>query len=246
MLSNLATHSLFPYNTAVMSNSTIGRNKEKVRLKRKKGRSNSSARWLQRQLNDPYVNEAQRLGYRSRAAFKIIELNDKFDFIRKGMKVLDLGAAPGGWSQVVAQMIDAGKKNGGTVVAIDILPMESITDVITLEGDIYDENIDALLMEKLGGPPDLVMSDMAANTTGHSKTDHIRTIALAEAAADVAVSNLTEGGAFVAKVFQGGANKELMDVLKKHFKTVKHFKPPSSRKGSPETYVVAVGFRKGV
>ncbi len=218
---------------------TLSRNKAKTNLKRKKGRKNSSQRWLQRQLNDPYVHEARKKGYRSRAAFKLLQLNEKFHFLKTGQKVLDLGAAPGGWTQIAANAVAP----QGKVVGIDILEMEPIAGAVNLQGDIYDEGVLDTLIQELGSKADLVLSDMAANTIGHAATDNLRTIALAEAAADVAIHTLKESGTFVGKVFQGGANKGLLDLLNAHFEKVKHFKPPASRKGSPETYVVAMGFK---
>lgn len=215
-----------------------GRGGLHVRVKTAKKRSVSSTRWLQRQLNDPYVRRAQAEGYRSRAAYKLIELDDKFGFIRKARAVVDLGITPGGWSQVV-------RKNNprARVAGIDLLACEPIEGVEILEMDFMDDAAPDALIEALGCAPDLVISDMAANTVGHQQTDHLRTIGLAETAADFAVQTLQPGGAFVAKVFAGGADHTLLTLLKKHFTTVKHAKPPASRKGSPELYVVAQGFK---
>lgn len=215
-----------------------GRGGLHVRVKTARKRTASSTRWLQRQLNDPYVRRAQAEGYRSRAAFKLIELDEKFGLLRKARAVVDLGITPGGWSQVVR------KANPRAHVAgIDLLACEPIEGVAILEMDFMDDDAPDALIEALGGAPDLVISDMAANTVGHPQTDHLRTIGLAETAADFAVQTLQPGGAFVAKVFAGGADRELLTVLKQNFTTVKHAKPPASRKGSPELYVIAQGFK---
>ncbi|MGB3712318.1 MAG: RlmE family RNA methyltransferase [Erythrobacter sp.] len=215
-----------------------GRNPDR-RVKTAKKRSASSARWLQRQLNDPYVRQAKADGYRSRAAYKLIELDDRFGLIRGAKRVVDLGIAPGGWSQVVRQKAPKAK-----VVGIDLLPTEPIEGVTIFEMDFMDDAAPAALEEALGGPPDLVLSDMAANTVGHKQTDHLRTMALVEAGAWFAVETLEPGGAFVAKVLAGGTDAELLALLKKHFTSVKHAKPPASRKGSSEWYVIAQGFKK--
>lgn len=196
-------------------------------------------RWLDRQLNDPYVREAKTKGYRSRAAFKLIELDSKFHFLKKGARVLDLGAAPGGWSQVAAARIG----NTGRIVAADILPMEPIPGVEVFQADLTDNHVPAMLKEALGGPADLVLTDMAAPTTGHRATDHLRTLALFEIALDVAEDTLKPGGAFVGKVFRGGATGDLLARIKKLFADVKHVKPPASRAESVELYLVAKGFR---
>ncbi|TIX51101.1 RlmE family RNA methyltransferase [Alteraurantiacibacter aquimixticola] len=208
------------------------------RLKTAKKRKASSQRWLERQLNDPYVKQAKADGYRSRAAFKLIELDDKFGLVKGAQRVVDLGIAPGGWSQVVRKRAP---KAG--VVGIDLLETEPIEGVTIFQMDFMDDAAPQKLEEALDGPPDLVLSDMAANTVGHKQTDHLRTMALVEAGAWFAVETLAEGGAFVAKVLAGGTDKDLLDLLKKHFKTVKHAKPPASRKGSSEWYVVAQGFK---
>ena len=210
-----------------------------VRVKTAKRRSASSARWLQRQLNDPYVGEAGRQGYRSRAAFKLVQLDDKLKLLRPGARVVDLGAAPGGWSQVAAARIAP----GGQVVAIDLLPLEPIAGVELLEGDFLEASAPVRLEAALGGPADLVLSDMAAPATGHAKTDHLRIMGLAEAALDFAEQVLAPGGGFVAKVLQGGAERDLLDRLKRGFAKVRHVKPPASRKESAELYVVATGFK---
>src|SRR6202012_5780107 len=213
-----------------------GRGRVPVKVKKDRGRSQSSRAWLQRQLNDPYVAKAKASGYRSRAAFKLVELDDKFHFLKKGAKVLDLGAAPGGWSQVAAA-------KGAMVVAADVLEMEEIPGVTFFRADLTDPDVPAMLKDALGGPADLVMTDMAANTTGHRATDHLRTTALVEIALEVAEDSLRPGGAFVGKVFQGGATNELLAGLKKAFREVKHVKPPASRAESVELYVVALGFK---
>jgi 23S rRNA (uridine2552-2'-O)-methyltransferase len=212
----------------------------RVKVKTAKGRKASSQRWLERQLNDPYVRDAKIKGYRSRAAFKLIELDKKFHFLRKGARILDLGAAPGGWSQIAAARVgDTGK-----VVAMDILDMEPITGAEVFKADMLAEETPALLKAALGGPADLVLSDMAAPTTGHRPTDHLRTMSLLEAALDMAEEVLKPGGTFVGKVFQGGATGELLARIKRLFADVKHVKPPASRAESVELYLVATGFRK--
>jgi 23S rRNA (uridine2552-2'-O)-methyltransferase len=217
-----------------------GRGELRVKLKTAKGRKASSQRWLERQLNDPYVRDAKIKGYRSRAAFKLIELDKKFHFLRKGARVLDLGAAPGGWSQIaVARVGDTGK-----VVAMDILDMESLAGADVFKADMLAEETPALLVAALGGPADIVLSDMAAPTTGHRPTDHLRTMSLLEAALDMADAVLKPGGTFVGKVFQGGATGELLARIKRSFADVKHVKPPASRAESVELYLVATGFRK--
>jgi len=216
-----------------------GRGKLHVKVKKNRGRTASSRRWLERQLNDPYVAKAKEKGYRSRAAFKIVELDDKYRFFRKGARVLDLGAAPGGWSQIAAQRVGA----GGTVVALDILEMEPIDGVTIFLGDMLAAQTPDLLKDALGGPADVVLTDMAAPTTGHRQTDHLRTSALLEAALDLAEETLRPGGIFVGKAFQGGAANDLLQRLKKGFTSVKHVKPPASRSQSVELYLVATGFR---
>ncbi|MEL1249233.1 RlmE family RNA methyltransferase [Aurantiacibacter gilvus] len=208
------------------------------RLKTAKKRKASSQRWLERQLNDPYVKRAKDENYRSRAAYKLIELDERFELLKGVQRVLDLGIAPGGWAQVVRRKVPK-----AAIVGIDILETEPIEGVEILLMDFMDDAAPEALIAALGGPPDLVMSDMAANTVGHKQTDHLRTMALVEAAAWFAVEVLDKGGAFIAKGFAGGTDKELLDLLKKHFKTVKHAKPPASRKGSSEWYVVAQGFK---
>ena len=208
------------------------------RVRTARGRTASSTRWLERQLNDPYVKQAKAEGYRSRAAYKLIELDERFALLKGVNRVVDLGIAPGGWSQVVRK-----RAPKAAVVGIDLLPSEPIDGVTILQMDFMAEEAPTALAEALGGPPDLVLSDMAANTVGHKQTDHLRTMGLVEAAAWFAVENLVAGGAFVAKVLAGGTDTELLALLKQHFRTVKHAKPPASRKGSSEWYVVAQGFK---
>ena len=210
-----------------------------VRVRKAAGRSNASTRWLQRQLNDPYVAEAERLGYRSRAAFKLLQLDDKLGFLKPGARVVDLGAAPGGWSQVAVERCGP----DGRVVGIDLVEIEPLAGAVFLEGDFLDEAAPERLMEALGGPADLVLSDMAAPATGHRSTDHPRIMALAEAALDFAEQVLAPGGGFVAKVLQGGSERELLERMKRGFDKVRHVKPPASRQDSAELYVVATGFR---
>jgi 23S rRNA (uridine2552-2'-O)-methyltransferase len=214
-----------------------------VRVKTAKSRDLSSTLWLERQLNDPYVTEAKKLGYRSRAAFKLTQLDDKLRLLRPGMRIVDLGAAPGGWTQVAIERAKA-LTSGARIVALDILPFDPLPPAISLYLDFLDADAPAVLKQALAGEADLVMSDMAAPTTGHRETDHIRIIALAETAYDFAVEVLAPGGAFIAKVFQGGSEKDLLTRLKQDFATVRHVKPPASRAGSAEVYVVAQGFKR--
>ncbi|MEX0752792.1 MAG: RlmE family RNA methyltransferase [Xanthobacteraceae bacterium] len=214
----------------------------KVRLKRARSRSLSSKVWLERQLNDPYVARAKREGYRSRAAYKLVEIDDKHRFLKPGAKVVDLGAAPGGWSQVAAKRVGAGEGKG-RVVAIDLLAVEAIPGVEFLHLDFLDPRAPEELRALLGGPADVVLSDMAPNTTGHRRTDHLRIMALLEAAADFARAVLKPGGVFVAKVIQGGTEAALLAELKRNFATVKHIKPAASRSDSAELYLFAGGFR---
>ncbi|WP_343343368.1 RlmE family RNA methyltransferase [Sphingomicrobium sp. XHP0239] len=213
-----------------------GGGKERVRTARR--RTAGSTRWLQRQLDDPYVKKAKADGYRSRAAYKLIELDERFALLKGVKNVIDLGHAPGGWTQVVRQQVPHAK-----VVGIDILPTDPIEGAVLLEMDFMDDAAPDRLKDELGGPADLVLSDMAANTIGHKQTDHLRTMGLVEAGLDFALDVLRPGGAFVAKVLAGGADKALVDLLNKNFDSVKHAKPPASRKGSSEWYVVAKGFR---
>jgi len=210
------------------------------RVRNRRGRTASSTRWLERQLNDPYVTRAKAEGYRSRAAYKLIELDERFALLRGAKRVVDLGIAPGGWSQVVRKLAP-----GASIVGIDPLPTEPIEGVTILQMDFMDETAPAALREALDGTPDLILSDMAANTVGHKQTDHLRTMALVEAAAWFACENLAPGGAFVAKVLAGGTDKDLLALLKRHFASVKHAKPPASRKGSSEWYVIAQKFKGG-
>lgn len=213
-----------------------------VRVKTAKRRSTSSAAWLKRQLNDPYVQAAQREGYRSRAAYKLKELNEKFHFLKAGARVVDLGAAPGGWSQIVAETIFKGAKKG-ELVALDILPMDPMPDVAIIEADFTADDAPDKIKALLKGEADLVLSDMAAPTTGHNATDHLRIMHLAELAYDFAKQVLAPRGVFICKLFQGGAERDFLSTLKKDFASVKHAKPPASRSDSAETYIVAQGFR---
>ncbi|MBF9151659.1 RlmE family RNA methyltransferase [Novosphingobium jiangmenense] len=208
------------------------------RLKSAKGRSASSVRWLSRQLNDPYVKQAKAEGWRSRAAFKLIDLDEKFGLLKGSKRVVDLGIAPGGWSQVVRKKSPAAK-----IVGIDLLPTDPIEGVTIFQMDFMADEAPEALQGALDGPPDLVISDMAANTVGHKQTDHLRTMGLVETAVDFAIQTLAPGGAFVAKVFAGGTDGDLLNILKRNFTTVKHAKPPSSRKDSSEWYVIAQGFK---
>ena len=208
------------------------------RIRTAKGRKPSSTRWLERQLNDPYVRRAKAENYRSRAAFKLIELDERFGLLKGAKAVVDLGIAPGGWSQVVRRKVPQGR-----VVGIDLLPTDPIDGVTILQMDFMDETAPDRLKEALGGEADLVLSDMAANTVGHQQTDHLRTMALVEAGLLFATEVLRPGGAYVAKVLAGGADNQLVAEMKRHFTTVKHAKPPASRKDSSEWYVIAQGFK---
>ena len=208
-----------------------------VRVKTGRGRTTSSARWLQRQLNDPFVREAQRLGYRSRAAFKIIGIDEKIRLFKPGQVIVDLGSAPGGWAQVAVE------RKAKKVVAIDLLPIEPIPGVDFVQMDFMTDDAPEHLRNLCGGKVDLVLSDMAHNTTGHQETDHLRIMGLVEAAYLFATEVLKPGGGFVAKVFQGGTNGEFLKQMKRDFVTVKHIKPPASRKESTEQFVVAMGYR---
>jgi len=208
------------------------------RIRTARGRKISSTRWLERQLNDPYVRRAKAESYRSRAAYKLLELDEKFGLLRGVRAVVDLGIAPGGWSQVVRRRVPQAK-----VVGIDLLPTDPIDGVAILHMDFMDDQAPDRLKAALAGPADLVLSDMAANTVGHPPTDHLRTMALVEAGLAFACQVLRPGGAFVAKVLAGGADSELVASMKRHFSTVKHAKPPASRKDSSEWYVVAQGFK---
>jgi 23S rRNA (uridine2552-2'-O)-methyltransferase len=226
--------------TISKGNGPSGRNL-KVRVETRDKRSVSSAEWLERQLNDPYVAEARKLGYRSRAAFKLLQLDQKFHLLRPGLRVADLGAAPGGWMQVTVPKVKS-LEGKGRVVGIDLLAIDSLDGAEILQGDMLDPKAGERVKELLGGKADLVLSDMAASTTGHKRTDHLRTIALAEAACDFACEILAPNGAFVVKLFQGGAEKQLLDLIKGRFASVKHAKPAASRAESSELYLVAQGF----
>lgn len=216
-----------------------GRRAERVALRTARGRAPASQRWLARQLNDPYVQAAQRERWRSRAAFKLLELDDRFRLIRPGARVIDLGAAPGGWTQVAL------RRGAARVVALDLLPIDPIPGAEVLQGDFTAPGMAERLSGLLGGAADLVLSDMAPNATGHAATDNIRIMALAEAALEFAQSVLAPGGGFVAKVLQGGADRALLDRLKAGFERLRHAKPPASRKESRELYVIAQNFRRG-
>lgn len=220
-----------------------GRRGLTVRVKTAKGRKLASTRWLQRQLNDPYVEEAKRQGYRSRAAFKLIEIDDKHGLLKPGSVVIDLGAAPGGWSQVAADRVKA-TDGKGTVVAVDLTDIEPVPGVTFMQVDITDAEAPGMIRDALnGGRADLVLSDMAASSTGHRQTDHLRVIALAEAALDIAEDMLKPGGAYLAKMLQGGASGDLLTRLRQGFAKVAHIKPKASRQDSAEVYVLATGFR---
>ncbi len=214
-----------------------------VRVKTAARRSASSTQWLERQLNDPYVAEARRLGYRSRAAFKLLQIDDRFHFLKPGARIVDLGCAPGGWVQVAAARVKAAEGKG-RVVGIDYLPTAPVPGALLVQLDFLDPTAPDALRQALGGPAEVVLSDMAAPTTGHAATDHLRILALAEAAYAFAREVLAVGGTFVAKVFQGGTERELLAQLKRDFATVRHVKPPASRADSAEVYVVAQGFRE--
>lgn len=207
------------------------------KIKTAKGRKTSSTLWIERQLNDPYVMKAQKEGYRSRAAYKLLEMNEKHQFLKPHMAVVDLGAAPGGWCQVALQ------KKCAKIVAIDLLPIDELPGVDFFQQDFMADEAPSLLRAKLGGPADVVLSDMAHNTTGHKYTDHLKIMALVEAAYDFATEILKPGGSFLAKTFQGGADSELLARMKIEFTQVKHLKPPASRADSSERYVLATGFR---
>ena len=218
-----------------------GRTNPGERLRSARKRTASSARWLTRQLADPYVKKARAEGYRSRAAYKLLELDEKFGLLKGVFRVIDLGVAPGGWSQVVRQ-----KRPQAAVVGIDLLPTDPIEGVTLLQMDFMADEAPAALAEPLGGAPDLILSDMAANTVGHKQTDHLRTMGLVETAADFAILHLAKRGAFVAKVLAGGTDPQLLALLKRNFASVKHAKPPASRKDSSEWYVIAQGFKGSV
>ena len=214
-----------------------------VRVKSARGRSQSSTKWLTRQLNDPYVRRTKAEGYRSRSAFKLVEIDKKFGILKNGMRVVDLGSAPGGWSEVATKCVQSSIENP-LIVAVDYQEMQAIPGVKFIHKDFLDDDAPKLIMDALdGNKANLVLSDMAAPTTGHKKTDHLRTIHLFEVAADFARSSLTNGGTFLAKVFIGGTENELLALLKREYQSVKHIKPPASRKESPEMYVLASGYR---
>ena len=214
----------------------------KTRIKKKSGLKESSRRWLERHLNDPYVQRSKADGYRSRAAYKLIEIDDRHKILRPGARVIDLGAAPGGWCQVAAARVRSSEEHP-SVVGIDYLEMDAVPMALILQKDFLDDDAPARLIEALGGEPDVVLSDMAAPTTGHRRTDHIRTMHLAEVAADFAISVLKPGGHFLAKAFQGGTENTLLDLLKRNFRSVRHVKPPASRDESVELYLLAKDFK---
>lgn len=216
---------------------TGGERELKTRVKSGRNRTLSSRRWLERQLNDPFVARAKREGYRSRAVYKLSEIDDKHHFLKPGARVVDLGAAPGGWSQVAL------RRGASLVVGLDLLPVDPLAGLTFLQGDFNDPDMPARLEGLLGGKADLVLSDIAPNTTGHAATDHMRIVALAEMALDFATKVLAPGGAFVAKVFQGGSERQMLEPMKRLFAQVRHAKPPASRKESSELYVLATGFR---
>lgn len=222
-----------------------GQRELKTRLKTARGRKASSQRWLERQLNDPYVVRAKREGYRSRAAYKLLEIDERFGLLKPGQRVVDLGAAPGGWSQIAATRVGSTAEDP-RVVAIDYLGMDPLPGVTVIEKDFLDADVPELIRRALGGAKvDVVLSDMAAPTTGHRATDHLRIVALCEAAADFAREVLKPGGVFLAKVFRGGTENTLLAELKRDFAKVQHVKPPASRSDSPELYLLATGFRGG-
>ena len=214
-----------------------------TRLKTAEGRTISSQRWLQRQLNDPYVTAAKALGYRSRAAFKLKQIHERYKLFRKGMRVLDLGAAPGGWSQIAADLVATSAARPGRVLAVDINPMETLAGVTVLQEDFLSEGAEGRIEVALGGRADAVLSDMVAPATGHRLTDHLRIMALAEAAGVFAAEVLVPGGFFLCKVLQGGSEHDLLTLLKRNFTAVRHVKPEASRSDSAELYVLATGFR---
>jgi len=220
-----------------MINNTRSVRSKRINVKTAKGRKPSSTRWLARQLNDNFVVQAKKEGYRSRAAYKLIEINEKFKILKKGMNILDLGAAPGGWSQV------ASKITSGNILAVDLLEIEPLPGVKTMIKDFYDADAAQIIVEALGGKVDIVMSDMAANTTGHADTDHLRIMILCEKAAELSFEILKPQGCFIAKIFKGGTENSLLVLIKQKFSKVKHFKPKSSRQESSEEYLVATGFR---
>jgi 23S rRNA (uridine2552-2'-O)-methyltransferase len=215
----------------------------KQRVRTARGRKTSSTLWLQRQLNDPYVAAARRDGYRSRAAYKLAEIDEKYHILKPGYRVVDLGAAPGGWTQIAVKRTSVETNRGGHVIGIDLLPIETIPGATLLEGDFMADDAPDRLKAEMGGPADVVMSDMAASATGHKATDHLRIMHLCELALEFAIEVLKPGGSFLAKVLQGGAEKDLMDMLRTNFKVVRHVKPKASRADSAEMYVLATGFK---
>lgn len=232
-------HAVRPRHTAMVRSKPPGAG----RLEHRKKRTASSRRWLERQLNDPYVAEAKRRGFRSRAAFKLIELDDRFRLLRPGSRVVDLGAAPGGWTQVAVERARARQPGGGRVIALDMLEMAPVKGAQVLRADFLDEAAPALVRAALDGPADVVLSDMAPPSTGHPAADHLRIMALLEAALEFAADVLSPGGVFVCKVWQGGTEAGVLASMKQLFCSVRHAKPPSSRAESAEIYVVATGFR---
>lgn len=223
------------------TSSNVGSRGIATRVKTARGRKTSSTRWLQRQLNDPYVQQAKREGYRSRAAYKLIEIDEKHQLLRSGTRVVDLGAAPGGWTQVAVNRTRSNDE-APLVVALDILPMEPMAGAVVLEGDMEADEAPGRIINAAGDRVDCVLSDIAPNTTGHAPTDHLRIVALCELAYELACDILAEGGSFVCKVRQGGTEQELLKDMRRRFANVNHVKPAASRKQSPETYVVATGF----
>ena len=212
------------------------------KIKKDKNRKSSSTRWIGRQLTDPYVLEAQKRGYKSRAAFKLLQINDKFNFLVPGVSVIDLGCAPGGWLQIAAEKISSSTGNE-KVIGVDILKTDDIAGCKSIVGDINDKEVGVHLIKLLGQKPDVVLSDMAANTTGHRQTDHIRTTHLLEIALDFSIKNLSRNGVFLAKCFKGGTEREALELMQKNFSKVHHVKPDASRKESVEEYVIALGFK---
>ncbi|MBD0415644.1 RlmE family RNA methyltransferase [Oryzicola mucosus] len=221
---------------------TSGARVLRTKIKKKSGLKESSRRWLERHMNDPYVQRSKADGYRSRAAYKLTEIDDKHKLLKPGMKIIDLGAAPGGWCQVAVARVKS-TAEAPRVVGIDYLEMDAVPGAVILTMDFLDDEAPAKLAEALGGPPDFVMSDMAAPTTGHRRTDHLRTMHLCEVAVDFAISVLKPGGHFLTKTFQGGTENELLGQLKRHFRTVQHVKPPASRDESVELYLLAKHFK---
>ncbi|WP_341756602.1 MULTISPECIES: RlmE family RNA methyltransferase [unclassified Candidatus Tisiphia] len=230
-----------------MTSNILGFRGKFVAVKTAKRRKTSSKQWLARQLNDPYVAKAKLDGYRSRSAYKLLDIHEKFNLLKPGMKLVDLGAAPGGWSQVASKIIkpDESDGNNSTIVAVDLLEIEPIIGVQCLQKDFYDEDTKEMIIKMLDGGADIVMSDMAANTTGHATTDHIRTLDLCEHAIDFALKVLKPGGHFIAKIFRGGTENSVLNRIKLNFHKVKHFKPSSSRKESVEVYLIALS-RKSI